>query len=311
MSARSWRVLSTSPSFGQHSHAPVDLLRNAGCEVVLAPRLLGPELIAAVAEVDAWIAGFEPVAPHTVGGAGRLRVVAKCGAGMDNFDLPYLEQRGIRAVNVPGGNSGAVAEYAVGLLIALARGIVTTDAAVRGGTWGPVVGQGLEGRTLGIVGLGRIGARVAEIARALGMPVLAHDPELGDVEIRTRGVVPATLPALLGAADAISLHVPLTPATRGLIGARELAVLGSGGLLVSCARGGVVDEAALATALRAGTIAGAALDVFEREPLPADSPLRQAPRLLLSSHTAGYSDRALAAVTWQCARNVLDVLEAS
>jgi phosphoglycerate dehydrogenase-like enzyme len=311
VSRATWRVLSTSPSFGRHSDAPVDLLRDAGCEVVLAPRLAEPDLIAELAHADAWIAGFEPVAAGTVGAASRLRVVAKCGAGMDNFDLAYLAERGIRAVNVPGGNAGAVAEYAVGLLIALARGIVATDATVRSGGWGPVVGTGLAGRTLGIVGLGRIGGRVAELGRALGMQVLAHDPGLADREIRLRGVVPAALPDLLAAADVVSLHVPLTAATRGLIGEPELGLLGPEGLLVSCSRGGVVDEVALCAALGDGTVRAAALDVFENEPLPADSPLRDAPRLLLSSHTAGYSDRALADVTWQCARNVLDVLEAS
>jgi D-3-phosphoglycerate dehydrogenase len=304
-------VLSTSPSFGQYSKAPVDLLRDAGCEVRLAPRLPEPELLAALTESDAWITGFEPVAARTIGEASRLRVVAKCGAGMDNFDLPYLEERGIQAVNVPGGNAGAVAEYAVGLLVALARGIVTTDATVRKGGWGPVVGTGLSGRTLGIVGLGRIGIKVAALGRAFGMQVLAHDPGLGDAEIRLRGVVPAPLPELLAASDAVSLHVPLTEATRGLVGNEELALLGPDGLLVSCSRGGIIDERALCAALAEGRLGGAALDVFESEPLPADSPLRQAPRLLLSSHTAGYSDQALSAVTWQCARGVLDVLESS
>lgn len=305
----SWTVVSTSPSFGHYSQEPLIRLREAGCEVVLLPAGDRAALLDALRGADAWIAGFEPVGAETLVGAADLQVVAKCGAGMDNFDHSYLGRRGIAAVNVPGANSDAVAEYALGQLLALARGVAANDRSVRDGRWGPVVGTGLAGRTLGLVGLGRIGRRVADLARAFGMQVTAHDPGLTDIAVRAAGAVPGSLPNVLRAADAVSLHVPLTEGTRDLVGPAELDLIGPRAFLVNCSRGGIVNETALVQALVEERIAGAALDVFVTEPLPPDSPLRGAPRLLLSAHTAGYSDTALAAVTLQCAENVLAVLE--
>lgn len=306
-----WTVVSTSPSFGRTSAAPVERLRAAGCEVRLLPRDDRGALLEALVDADAWIAGFEPVAEETLGAAPHVSVVAKCGAGTDNFDRAYLERRGIRAVNVPGGNSGAVAEWAFAQLLTLARRPDEADRDVREGRWGPVVGAGLDGRTLGIVGMGRIGRRVADLARAFGMRVVAHDPGLGASEVEALGALPVALPELFERADDVSLHVPLVESTRGLVGAHELDLLGAAGHLVSCSRGGVVEEDALVAALHEGRIAGAALDVFAIEPLPQDSSLRGAPRLLLSPHTAGYSDTALARVTMQCADNLLDALTSS
>lgn len=304
-----WTVVSSSPSFGRYSDEPLDLLRDSGCRVTLLPRDDRPVLAAGLRTADAWIAGFEPVNADTLADAAGVRVVAKCGAGMDNFDLPYLAGRGIAAVNVPGGNSDAVAEYTIGQLLALTRGIAANDRSIRGGHWGPNVGTGLSGRTIGIVGFGRIGQRVAALATAFGMAVLVADPAVHADAVRAHGAEPRELPDLFGDADAISLHVPLVDATRNLVGEPELALMRSHAVLLNCSRGGVVDEVALVDALTSGRIAGAALDVFAQEPLPVDSPLRTAPNLLLSSHTAGYSDTALANVTLECARNVLAVLK--
>lgn len=305
-----WTVVSTSPSFGRHSEAPLERLRAAGCEVRLLPRDDRAALREALGEADAWIAGFEPVGAETLDLASRMRVVAKCGAGMDNFDRTYLESRSIATVNVPGGNSGAVAEWTLLQLLTLARRSDEADRAVRAGEWSPVVGAGLDGRTLGVVGFGRIGRRVADLARAFGMRVLAHDPGLDPGAVRELGASPAGLAELFDGADDVSLHVPLLETTRGLVSREQLDLLGPAGHLVSCSRGGVVAEDDLVAALHEGRIAGAALDVFATEPLPGDSPLRSAPRLLLSPHTAGYSDTALAAVTLQCADNVLAALGA-
>lgn len=303
-----WVVVSSSPSFGRWSDGPVDRLRAAGCEVRILPGGDRTALLEALSDADAWITGFEPVGAETLDGAPGVRVVAKCGAGTDNFDRAYLRQRGIAAVNVPGGNAGAVAEWSMAQLLALARRTTDADRSVRAGRWGPVVGDGLDGRVLGVVGLGRVGRRVADLARAFGMRVLAHDPGLDPAAVRELGASPAGLAELCDTADAVSLHVPLTEATRGLVGAAQLDLLGPRGYLLSSSRGGVVDEAALVRALREDRLGGAALDVFDSEPLPGDSPLRDAPRLLLSPHTAGYSDTALAAVTTTCAENVLAAL---
>lgn len=303
-----WTVLSTSPSFGTRGNEPLDLLRAAGCEVDVVPGLTDQQLREALADADAWIVGFEAVGAATLADAPRVRVVAKNGAGTDNFDHEWLAARSVAVRNVPGGNADAVAEYAIGQLLALARGIAANDRSVREGRWGPVVGTGLRGRKLGVLGLGRVGRRVAALATAFDMHVHAHDPGLDATAVREAGAIPNDADELFAEMDAITVHVPLTDGTRGLVDARRLRLLGPEGYLVDCSRGGVVDEQSLVSALRSGGLAGAALDVFTQEPLPPDSPLRYAPRLLLSPHTAGYSDTALAAVSLQCARNVLEEL---
>ena len=302
-------VVASSPTFGRYSDAPVELLRSAGCEVRFIARDDRPALAAALRDASAWITGFEPVGAATLDDAPHIRVVAKCGAGMDNFDHDYLHGSGIAWVNVPGGNSGAVAEYTLGQLIALARGVAANDRSVRNGVWRPVVGQGLDGRTLGVVGFGAIGRRVAALARAFGMNVLVTDPAVDAAVLAETAAAAVPLDELLRRSDAVSLHVPLVDSTRHLIGADELATMRPQALLVNDSRGGTVDEVALVAALRAGTIAGAALDATAREPLPADSPLLDAPNLLLSPHTAGYSDTALATVTMRCAESLLAALD--
>ena len=303
-------IVSSSPTFGRYSDAPLRLLHDAGCDVALLERGDREALAAALPRASAWIAGFEPVDASTLDAAPHIRVVAKCGAGMDNFDMEYLAARGIAAVNVPGGNSGAVAEYTIGQILALARGVARNDGAVRAVAWKPTVGQGLDGRVLGIVGFGAIGRRVAALAVPFGMQVVVADPLADPDALAEHGAQAVALPELLARADVVSLHVPLTEGTRHLIGAAELASMRPGSLLVNDSRGGIVDETALVGALVDGRLAGAALDVFEREPLPADSPLRDAPNLLLSSHTAGYSDTALAVVTMRCAQSLLERLDA-
>ncbi|GAA1928760.1 phosphoglycerate dehydrogenase [Nocardioides lentus] len=307
MSAR-WSVLSTSPSFGVRDREAVALLKDSGCDVEVAPGLRGDALVAALTTTDAWIFGFEPVGADLLRHATRLRVVAKNGAGTDNVDHVWLAARGIAVVNAPDGNAHAVAEYAVGQLIHLSRGLGDNDRAVRAGRWAPVVGPGLDGRTLGVLGLGRVGRRLTALATALGMRVLAHDPAVDDDQVGAAGAEPVPLDDLFAAADAVSVHVPLTDATRGLVDARRLALLGPEGVLVDCSRGGVVDEPALVAALHRGDLAGAALDVFAEEPLPSGSPLLEAPRVLLSPHGAGYSESSVRAVGRQCAHRVIDAL---
>lgn len=307
-----WRVVSSSPSFGRYSDEPVRLLERAGCDVELLERGDAAALAKALPGADAWIVGFEPVDASTLEETSSLRVAAKCGAGLDNFDKDYLEQRGIAVVSVPGGNSSAVAEYAMAQILGLARGVVANDAAVRSGAWRPFVGMGLAGRLLGIVGYGAIGSELARLASAFGMAVMVADPFLERAPVidgeRLRLV---SLPALLEGADVVSLHVPLNDQTRGLIGEAELRTMQPHALLVNDSRGGVVDEVALATALSAGWIAGAAMDVFVDEPLTSGDPLLSSPGLVVSPHTAGYSDAALLEVTSQCARSVLGALQSS
>lgn len=304
-------LVSSSPTFGRYSQAPVERLHAAGLEVRLVERGDREALASALRDASAWITGFEPVGAETLDDAPKVRVIGKCGAGLDNFDFAYLRSRSIAWVNVPGGNAGAVAEYTIGQLLALARGVIGNDRLVREGEWHPVVGQGLDGRILGVIGFGAIGRRVASLARAFGMRVLVSDPVADERTLVGHGAEAVPLVELLERADAVTLHVPLTEATHHLIGADELRRMKPTALLVNNARGGTVDETALVTALTDGIISGAALDVAEHEPLPANSPLRSAPNLLLSPHTAGYSDSALATVTMRCAESMLAALDAA
>jgi D-3-phosphoglycerate dehydrogenase len=305
------RVVSSSPTFGRYSDEPVELLHAAGFSVQLVDRGDTQTLMHALTDATAWIAGFEPVNESTLAHAPNIRVVAKCGAGMDNFDMRYLGKRGIATVNVPGGNARAVAEYTIGQIVALARGILANDRTVRAGKWGPNIGLGLDGRMMGIVGFGAIGQEVAKLASAFGMSVIVTDPVASQVALDAHSAPAVGLDELLKRADVVSLHVPLAESTKNLIGEAELAMMAPHALLINNSRGGILDERALVAALTAQTIAGAALDVFEQEPLSNDSPLLAVPNLVLSSHTAGYSDSALAVVTRRCAESLLEKLDST
>lgn len=223
---------------------------------------------------------------------GGCRAVVRYGVGLDNVDVDAARELGIAVGNVPEYGHEEISNHAVALLLALARKLPAFDAAVRRGGTGipaPQSVRRLSQGTLGLVGLGRIGRRVAEKARAFGLTVVAYDPyaTAGD------GVELLELDELLARADVLSLHVPLTPETRHMIGARELALLRPGALVINIGRGGLLDEDALVQALRSGHVAGAALDVTEIEPLPLESPLLDAPNLLLTPHVAWVSDVAL------------------
>ena len=222
----------------------------------------------------------------------RLQVIARAGAGYDNIDVAAASERGIVVCNAPGTNTVAVAEHVFALLLAVRRNVVTGDRFTRTGRFeerDSLTGADLAGSRLGIVGFGRIGAHVARIAGAgFGMQVLAHDPFLGADAIRAAGAEPVdTLAELLGRVDAVSVHTPLTPETRGLIGADELELLPAGAVLLHTSRGGVVDEQALVEALRNGTLAGAGVDVYDPEPPPADHPFFELDNVVLAPHLAG------------------------
>jgi D-3-phosphoglycerate dehydrogenase / 2-oxoglutarate reductase len=222
----------------------------------------------------------------------RCRAVVRYGVGLDNVDVDSAQQLGIAVGNVPEYGHEEISNHAIALLLALARKLPAFDAAVRRGGKdipAPQSVRRLSASTLGLVGLGRIGRRVAEKARAFGLTVVAHDPYAK----AEAGVELLELDELLARADILSLHVPLTPETRHMIGARELALLRPGAFVVNIGRGGLLDEDALVAALRRGRVAGAALDVTEIEPLPLDSPLLDAPNVILTPHVAWVSDVAL------------------
>jgi len=247
-------------------------------------------------------------------GAPSLRVVGRLGVGLDNIDVDACRERGIRVIPAAGANARSVAEYVVTTAALLLRGAYGSSAQVAAGQWPRArLSEGREalGKTLGLVGFGDIGRQAAALAQAFGMQVVAHDPMLSSADpawART-GVRSVALDALLAQSDAVSLHVPLVAATRHLLDAQRIAGMKRGAVLINTARGGVIDEAALAQALRDGHLGGAALDVFEHEPLPAGSVLADVPNLILTPHIGGVTQEANARVSMMIAQQVRQTLE--
>jgi D-3-phosphoglycerate dehydrogenase len=243
--------------------------------------------------------------------APKLRVIGRAGAGVDTIDVEAATARGIVVVNAPGGNAVAAAEHALALMFAVARRVTAADASMKRGQWSrsAYVGTELTGKTLGLVGLGRVGSEVARRALGLEMRVVVYDPYVPDDHARRMGLEPCELDALLETADIVSLHVPLTDATRGILSADRVGRMRRGAFLVNCARGGLVDEAALLAALDEGRLGGAGIDVYSREPVAADDPLPRHPRVVATPHLGASTVEAQANVAAQVATDVLAVLE--
>lgn len=277
----------------------VDALRQR-FDVRYAPDLVEQRdaLLRAAGQADALIVrNRSQVDAALLAAAPRLRAVGRLGVGLDNIDLPGCAARGIQVVPATGANARAVAEYVIGTLLALLRGAYAASAEVAGGQWPrAALSQGLEahGRTLGVVGFGGIGQLTARLAAGLGMRVVACDAALpaDHPAWADAGATRLELDDLLAQADAVTLHVPLTSGTRHLLDAARIARMRPGAVLINTSRGGIVDETALAVALRGGQLGGAALDVFEQEPLPAGGPLAGAPNLILTPHIAGLTREA-------------------
>ncbi|PYP33099.1 MAG: phosphoglycerate dehydrogenase [Gemmatimonadetes bacterium] len=242
--------------------------------------------------------------------APNLRVIARAGAGVDNIDVHAATRRGIAVMNAPGANTVSAAEHAIALLLALVRRIPWAADAMRRGEWDRkrFEGSELRAKTLGIVGLGRIGGHVAQLARAFGMHVLGHDPYLAGERALELEVKLVGLDELLRHADVVTLHMAHTDQTHRLINAERLQLMKPTAVLINTARGDLVDEAALATAIEQGRIAGAAIDVFAVEPLPADSPLRKLDRVILTPHLAASTTEAQERVSTETCGAVLDAL---
>lgn len=272
------------------------------------------DLAAALADADALIVRNRTQVRGALLAAGRkLRVVGRLGVGLDNIDVPGCEARGIEVIPATGANALAVAEYVIATAMVLLRGAYASTGEVGEGRWPRAAlsgGREIGGKTLGVVGFGGIGRLVARLARGLGMHVVGHDAALpaGAAAWRDEHAEALELDALLARADVVTLHVPLTESTRGLIGAARIETMKPGAVLVNTARGGVVDEAAVASALRSGRLGAAALDVFDTEPLPAGSPLAGCPRLILTPHVAGLTAESNARVSTMIADRVLAAL---
>jgi len=250
------------------------------------------------------------VSADVIAKGAKLKVIGRAGIGVDNIDVKAATGRRVPVVNAPTGSTISVAELAIGHMLSLARQIPEADRSLKEGKWEKrrFEGRELHGKVLGLVGSGRIGADVAKRAQAFGMEVVAFDPYLPPQAAKERGIrLVDSLAALLMQADFLSIHAALTPETKGMIGAKELALLKRTACVVNCARGEIIQEAALAEALKAGTIAGAALDVFEREP-PTGSPILSAPNTVLTPHLGASTHEAQARAGGIIADQVLKVL---
>jgi D-3-phosphoglycerate dehydrogenase len=295
------------------SAAGLDLLRSAGAEVVELGDGGRDQLVALVAEADALLVRSRTKVDAALLRAGKkLRVVGRAGIGVDNVDVPTATELGILVVNAPTANLLSAAEHTFALLLALARNVSAADASMKAGEWTRSRFEGVElkDKTLGIIGLGRIGQQVAARARAFEMKVIAFDPYLTPEQGERLGVELANLETLLAQSDAVTLHVPFSEETRGLLDAERLAGMKRGALLVNCSRGGVVDEGALLAALDAGHLGGAALDVFFQEP-PGDLSLAGHPRVVATPHLGAQTAEAQERTSTETAQMVLAALSGS
>ena len=276
-----------------------------GLEVIRGDHLDDTDRGQALAQAEGLILrSGTKVTAEFLAGASRLRYVARAGVGVDNIDLTAASRRGIVVMNTPGGNTTSTAEHTWAMILALSRNLPQAHAALRQGKWErkKFIGTQLAGKTLGVIGLGRVGREVAKRAVAFGMRVVGYDPyfdpqSLGDAEV----TLVERLCDLLSESDFITVHTPLTDDTRGMIGEREFALVRPGARVVNCARGGIVDEDALHQALTSGKVAGAALDVYTKEP-PVDNPLLQLPNVVATPHLGASTEEAQIAVACEAAR---------
>ena len=292
------RVL--TPSFGKFSVEPRDRADTLGLE--LEHRIenhpkSGRELITALAGAEAVIVGLDRMDAEVFAGCPDLKVIAKHGAGVDNIDLEAAAAAGVTVVNTPGANADAVADLTMGFLLMGARRIREAEESLRSGRWDVFFGTELSGKQLGILGFGRIGRAVAKRARSFGLQIAAYDPFVPEEAIAEAGAQPQSLAEVVAGSDFLTLHLP--GGDEPLLSAQHIESMPQGAGLINAARGGLIDEAALASALHDGRLSFAALDAFAAEPPPVDDPLLQAPNLIATPHIGAYSDIANANMgTW-------------
>jgi len=288
------------------------LERAEGIEVDYRPGLSPEDLVAAIADADALvIRSGTKVTADVIDAAKELKAIGRAGIGVDNVDVPAATKRGIAVMNTPGGNNITTAEHAIALLISMVRHVPQATASMKAGKWDKKSFMGMEiyNRTLGVIGLGRIGRIVAERARGLGMKVIVHDPFLSEAAAGRGEVELVSFDDLLARADAITVHVPRTSDTTGLLGEAAFAKAKPGLLVVNCARGGIVDEDALLAALESGQVGGAALDVFVEEPPGAGHPLVNHPKVICTPHLGASTEQAQVNVAIAVAEQVAEFLQ--
>ncbi len=299
-----------------HAFAPIEderrIAEEAGATLITGETVEEDGVIALAREADAILCDGAPISERVLTALPRVRVVSEYGIGYDNIDVAAATRLGVWVANVPGFCTTDVATHTLAMALALLRNLVPFDRAVRTGGWG-ATSQGAMRRpaslTFGVVGFGRIGQAVASRAKALGFRVVAWSPRGAALHGAALGVEPVGLAELLARSDFVSLHVPVTPTTRGLIDRAAIAGMKPGARLINTGRGALVDEVALVEALASGHLSGAALDVFSREPVPADSPLLTREDVLFTPHAAFYSEESLLELQVSAMRNAIAVLD--
>jgi D-3-phosphoglycerate dehydrogenase len=270
------------------------------------------EIIALAQDGDAVLNCYAKMTARVIENLKRCKIIARYGIGVDNVDLAAATKARILVTNVPDYCIDEVSDHALALLLALARRITVADGAVKAGAWDVVAHAGirrLRGQTLGLLGFGKIAKALASKVQPLGMKMLVYDPYIEPALISQHGAEAVNLDRLLAEADAVSVHVPLLPETRNIVGQRELARMKPTAFLINTSRGGIVDEQALAVALKEGRLGGAALDVLSVEPPPPDHPLREAPNIILTPHLAFYSRESVIELQTKAAEEVARALK--
>lgn len=302
-------VLISTSSFARHSREPLELLECWGARYrfnVSGRKLTADEVASLLADVDGLVAGTEPLTREVLRRAPRLKAISRCGTGLDNVDLEAAAELGIEVRNTPDAHVDAVAELALAAILSTLRHLAEADRTVRGGEWRKPMGRLLRGKTVGLVGLGRVGKRLVELLVPFEVSLLASDP-LEDPEFAGRhGVRYAGLDDLLERADVVSLHVPYGGEVHHLFDRERLERMKPGAILVNCARGGIVDEDALYEALRDGRLAGAHIDTFEREPY--EGPLSELPNVTLTPHFGSYAVEGRMRMEREAVENLIDCL---
>jgi D-3-phosphoglycerate dehydrogenase len=290
----------------------LDMLKQAGLELDNRQGLKGAELKEAMRQADGMVVrSGTTVTADLLENPGKLRAIVRAGVGVDNIDVAAATRKGIVVMNTPGGNTVSTAEQTITLMMALARHTAAADASVRAGKWerGKFIGAQLAGKTLGIIGLGRIGREVARRAAGLDMKPVGYDPFLSTDRAAQLGIeAVAGLEQLLPRVDFLTVHTPLTAETTNLIGAKELGMMKRGARVINCARGGIINEDALLDALKSGHLAGAALDVFVEEPPPAGHPLLMLPNVVVTPHIGASTTEAQESVALEAAQLLIDYL---